>query len=217
MNDDFVSIEHIILAIFKSKSKVAQILKDQGVTEKDLVTAITELRKGERVTSSSAEETYNALNKYGKNLNDLAQKGKLDPVVPLANFPDPAEGALNAHRIVEFLNNPDGNLATNDGISILFGNTQKIGALGYQDPNRNSPTLKNDGAEDALGIERESSASKSLVFFKKARISESSIFSGSDHSGRVKRPCNQLESNTRDVRICRTAVPQVLFTVFQLC
>lgn len=81
MNDDFVSIEHIILGIFKSKSKVAQILKDQGVTEKDLVTAITELRKGERVTSSSAEETYDALNKYGKNLNDLAQNGKLDPVI----------------------------------------------------------------------------------------------------------------------------------------
>ncbi len=81
MNDDFVSIEHIILGIFKSKSKVAQILKDQGVTEKDLTAAITELRKGERVTSSSAEETYNALNKYGKNLNDLAQNGKLDPVI----------------------------------------------------------------------------------------------------------------------------------------
>ena len=81
MNDDFVSIEHIILAIFKSKSKVAQILKDQGVTEKDLLAAITELRKGERVTSSSAEETYDALNKYGKNLNDLAKSGKLDPVI----------------------------------------------------------------------------------------------------------------------------------------
>ena len=81
MNDDFVSIEHIILAIFKSKSKVAQILKDQGVTEKDLLAAITELRKGERLTSSSAEETYDALNKYGKNLNELAKSGKLDPVI----------------------------------------------------------------------------------------------------------------------------------------
>ena len=81
MNDDFVSLEHIILAIFKSKCKVAQLLKDQGVTEKDLISAITELRKGERVTSSSAEETYNALNKYGKNLNDLAKNGKLDPVI----------------------------------------------------------------------------------------------------------------------------------------
>jgi ATP-dependent Clp protease ATP-binding subunit ClpB len=81
MNDEFVSIEHLILAIFGSKSKVAQILKDQGVTEKGLKTAIDELRKGERVTSASAEETYNVLNKYAKNLNELAQNGKLDPVI----------------------------------------------------------------------------------------------------------------------------------------
>jgi ATP-dependent Clp protease ATP-binding subunit ClpB len=73
MNDEFVSIEHLIMAIFKSKSKVAQILKDQGVTEKGLKAAIDELRKGERVTSASAEETYNALNKYAKNLNELAK------------------------------------------------------------------------------------------------------------------------------------------------
>ena len=81
MNDEFVSIEHLILAIFASKSKVAQILKDQGVTEKGLKAAIDELRKGERVTSASAEETYNALNKYAKNLNELAANGKLDPVI----------------------------------------------------------------------------------------------------------------------------------------
>ena len=81
MNDEFVSIEHLILAIFKSKSKVAQILKDQGVTEKSLQAAIAEIRKGERVTSASAEETYNALNKYAKNLNELAKTGKLDPVI----------------------------------------------------------------------------------------------------------------------------------------
>ncbi|WP_310557683.1 ATP-dependent chaperone ClpB [Flavobacterium sp.] len=81
MNDEFVSIEHLILAIFGSKSKVAQILKDQGVTEKGLKAAIDELRKGERVTSASAEETYNALNKYAKNLNELARNGKLDPVI----------------------------------------------------------------------------------------------------------------------------------------
>ena len=81
MNDEFVSIEHLILAIFASKSKVAQILKDQGVTEKGLQAAIDELRKGERVTSASAEETYNALNKYAKNLNELAKNGKLDPVI----------------------------------------------------------------------------------------------------------------------------------------
>jgi len=81
MNDEFVSIEHLILAIFASKSKVSQILKDQGVTEKGLKAAIDELRKGERVTSASAEETYNSLNKYAKNLNELARSGKLDPVI----------------------------------------------------------------------------------------------------------------------------------------
>jgi ATP-dependent Clp protease ATP-binding subunit ClpB len=81
MNDEFVSIEHLLLAIFASKSKVAQILKDQGVTEKGLKAAIDELRKGERVTSASAEETYNSLNKYAKNLNELARSGKLDPVI----------------------------------------------------------------------------------------------------------------------------------------
>ena len=81
MNDEFVSIEHLILAIFASKSKVAQILKDQGVTEKGLKASIEELRKGERVTSASAEETYNSLNKYAKNLNELARNGKLDPVI----------------------------------------------------------------------------------------------------------------------------------------
>ncbi|WP_333809755.1 ATP-dependent chaperone ClpB [Flavobacterium sp.] len=81
MNDEYVSIEHLIIAIFKSKSKVAQILKDQGVTEKGLETAIAEIRKGERVTSASAEETYNSLNKYAKNLNELARSGKLDPVI----------------------------------------------------------------------------------------------------------------------------------------
>jgi ATP-dependent Clp protease ATP-binding subunit ClpB len=81
MNDEFVSIEHLLLAIFKSKSKIAQILKDQGVTEKGLEAAIQEIRNGERVTSASAEETYNALNKYAKNLNELAKSGKLDPVI----------------------------------------------------------------------------------------------------------------------------------------
>ena len=81
MKDDYVSIEHLIVAIFNSKSKIAQILKDQGVREKDLKSAIEELRKGERVTSQSQEETYNALNKYAKNLNQLAKDGKLDPVI----------------------------------------------------------------------------------------------------------------------------------------
>mgnify|MGYP003630163159 FL=1 len=81
MNDEYVSIEHIILAVFKSKSNIAQVLKDQGVTEKDLKAAIEDLRKGERVTSQSAEETYNSLNKYANNLNQMAMDGKLDPVI----------------------------------------------------------------------------------------------------------------------------------------
>lgn len=81
MKDEYVSLEHLILAIFKSSSKIGQILKDQGVTEKHLKAAIEELRKGERVTSKSAEETYNSLSKYAKNLNQLARDGKLDPVI----------------------------------------------------------------------------------------------------------------------------------------
>jgi len=81
MNDEYVSIEHLFLAIFKSNSKIASFLKTSGATEKQIETAITELRKGERVTSASAEETYNSLNKYAKNLNDLANSGKLDPVI----------------------------------------------------------------------------------------------------------------------------------------
>ena len=81
MEDEFVSIEHLLLALFKSKSKISQLLKDQGATEKDLKAAIKELRKGSKVTSQSAEETYNSLNKYARNLNEMADKGKLDPVI----------------------------------------------------------------------------------------------------------------------------------------
>ncbi|MCB0463625.1 MAG: ATP-dependent chaperone ClpB [Flavobacteriaceae bacterium] len=81
MNDEYVSIEHLILAIFNSNSKIAQMLKDQGATEKGLKAAIEELRKGDRVTSQSQEDTYNSLNKYAKNLNQLAKDGKLDPVI----------------------------------------------------------------------------------------------------------------------------------------
>ena len=81
MKDEYVSIEHIILAIVKSKSSVAQMLKDQGVTVKRLTAAIETLRQGDRVTSQNAEETYNSLRKYANNLNELAQDGKLDPVI----------------------------------------------------------------------------------------------------------------------------------------
>lgn len=79
--DEYVSVEHIILGIFKSNSKAAQILKDQGVSEKNLNEAIASLRQGEKVTSQSAEDTYNSLDKYAKNLNQLAEEGKLDPVI----------------------------------------------------------------------------------------------------------------------------------------
>ncbi len=81
MKDEYVSIEHILLAMLKSKDDTAQLLKDNGISEKDLTKAIEELRKGSKVTSQGAEDTYNALNKYAKNLNQLANDGKLDPVI----------------------------------------------------------------------------------------------------------------------------------------
>lgn len=81
MKDEFVSIEHLILAILKSGDTTSQLLKDNGVNNKDLLVAITELRKGEHVTSQSAEETYNSLNKFAINLNQMAKDGKLDPVI----------------------------------------------------------------------------------------------------------------------------------------
>ncbi len=79
--DEYVSIEHLLLAILVTKDTISQLMKDNGVTEKDLKAAITELRKGAKVTSQSADETYNALNKYAINLNEQAKKGKLDPVI----------------------------------------------------------------------------------------------------------------------------------------
>ena len=79
--DDFVSLEHLFLGILSGKDKVASLLKELGVTEKESRAAILELRKGSRVTSASAEDTYNSLGKYAKNLNEMARKGKLDPVI----------------------------------------------------------------------------------------------------------------------------------------
>ena len=81
MGDDYVSIEHLLISMFDGKSKTAQILKDQGISKKNLEMAIEELRNGNKVDSQSAEETYNSLNKYAKNLNELADQGKLDPVI----------------------------------------------------------------------------------------------------------------------------------------
>lgn len=79
--DEYVSIEHLFLALLSTKDQVAQLLKDKGITEKSVKSAIEDLRKGSRVTNQSAEETYNSLDKYSKNLNQLARSGKLDPVI----------------------------------------------------------------------------------------------------------------------------------------
>jgi ATP-dependent Clp protease ATP-binding subunit ClpB len=79
--DQYVSLEFILLAMLTEKSQVATLLKDAGVTEAGIRAAIAELRKGNKVTDPSAEETYNALNKYAINLNDRARSGKLDPVI----------------------------------------------------------------------------------------------------------------------------------------
>ena len=81
MGDDFVSIEHLLLGLVSGRDEVSRLMTDAGVSEKGLRTAIADLRKGSKVGSQSAEETYNALNKYAKNLNQLAQAGKLDPVI----------------------------------------------------------------------------------------------------------------------------------------
>lgn len=81
MGDQYVSLEPIILALFTEKSTASQILKDAGMTENELRQAIEELRKGNKVTSQSAEDTYDALGKYAINLNERARSGKLDPVI----------------------------------------------------------------------------------------------------------------------------------------
>ncbi|MDQ3048241.1 MAG: ATP-dependent chaperone ClpB, partial [Bacteroidota bacterium] len=79
--DEYVSIEHLLLAILTTKDPVSQMLKDAGMNEKDLKAAIAELRKGSKVTSQTAEDTYNSLNKFAVNLNEQARKGRLDPVI----------------------------------------------------------------------------------------------------------------------------------------
>lgn len=81
MKDDFVAIDHLILGLFKSNGSISKLFKDQGITEKALLEAINQLRQGENVTSKSQEMTYDALNKYAKNLNKLALDNKLDPVI----------------------------------------------------------------------------------------------------------------------------------------
>jgi ATP-dependent Clp protease ATP-binding subunit ClpB len=80
-NDEFITPEHLLLAIVQGADNTAKLLKDAGVTEKGLVAAITELRKGSTVTSQTQETQFNTLNKYAKNLNELGRQGKLDPVI----------------------------------------------------------------------------------------------------------------------------------------
>ena len=79
--DEFVATQHLLLGLFEVNSSVSQMLKDQGLTKKNLQKAIDDLQKGEKVASAGAEGNYNALEKYAKNLNKLAQEGKLDPVI----------------------------------------------------------------------------------------------------------------------------------------
>ena len=79
--DEYVALEHLLLGLLRVRDSVSRLLKDSGVTEKGLKAAIRELRKGNKVTSNSAEGSYNALNKYAINLNEQARNGKLDPVI----------------------------------------------------------------------------------------------------------------------------------------
>ncbi len=81
MNDDYISVEHLLFALLESISPTSQLLKDQGITLDNSKKIAIELRKGERITSENAEGTYNSLNKYAKNLTELAKEGKLDPVI----------------------------------------------------------------------------------------------------------------------------------------
>jgi ATP-dependent Clp protease ATP-binding subunit ClpB len=81
LKDEYVSLEHLLLGILKTKGNTSQMLKDAGLNQKDLMAAINDLRKGAKVDSASAEETYNSLNKYAKNLVQMARDGKLDPVI----------------------------------------------------------------------------------------------------------------------------------------
>src|SRR6187399_7528 len=80
-NDEFVTPEHLLLAIVQGNDNTAKLLKNSGLTEKGLITAIKDLRKGDKVTSQTQSQEFNALNKYAKNLNELARQGKLDPVI----------------------------------------------------------------------------------------------------------------------------------------
>ncbi len=79
--DDFVATHHLLTALFESDGSVSQMLKDQGITKKNLKETLNQLQKGEKITSASAEQNYNSIERYARNLNQLAENGKLDPVI----------------------------------------------------------------------------------------------------------------------------------------
>ena len=81
LKDDYISLEHLLIGLLKSNDSISQLLKDNGIAKKELVEVINELRKGEKVSSSNHEDNFNSLNKYARNLNQLAKDGKLDPVI----------------------------------------------------------------------------------------------------------------------------------------
>ncbi len=80
-SDEFVSVEHLLLAILHGSDNTSKLLKDAGLTEKGLIAAIKDLRKGATVNSQTSSNQYNTLQKYARNLNDMARNGKLDPVI----------------------------------------------------------------------------------------------------------------------------------------
>ena len=81
LKDDYVSTEHILLALSSDKGKAGQLLRDNGINYKDIHTALKEIRGTQRVTSQNPEDTYQSLEKYGRDLNELVKEGKLDPVI----------------------------------------------------------------------------------------------------------------------------------------
>ncbi len=81
MNDQFVSVEHILISMFDAKDEVSRLMADNGITKKELKTAVVELRKGSKVDSQTAEDKFNSLNRFALNLNERARSGKLDPVI----------------------------------------------------------------------------------------------------------------------------------------
>ena len=81
LKDEFVSTEHLLLALSKNQSNAGQLLRDNGVSHDEILTALKEVRGNQRVTTQNPEDTYQSLEKYGRDLNELAKQGKLDPVI----------------------------------------------------------------------------------------------------------------------------------------